>query len=418
MADQRTFVIVGGGLAGAKAAETLRERGFAGRIALLGEEPVRPYERPPLSKDWLRGDEGEHGPWVHDEAWYGAHDVDLRMGARAVSVDAAGRSLELASGETIGWDALLLATGAAPVVPPIPGAGLAGVHVLRTIADAARLRDAIAAGTRLAIVGAGWIGSEVAASARQLGAEVALVEQAAVPLERVLGREVGEVYARLHAEHGVRLCTGVGVTRIEGTRAVEAVVLEDGERIPADLVLLAVGVRPRTELAEAAGLAVDDGVLVDEALRAGAPGVYAAGDVANAWHPLLGRRLRVEHWANAKNQGIAVAAAMLGDAVRYDRVPYFYSDQYDLGMEYSGHAVDWDEVVFRGDVERREFVAFWLRGGRVLAGMNANVWDVTEPIQALVRSGAVIDRARLVDPAVPLEALAAEAGAAGPEAAH
>jgi len=410
MVDQRTFVIVGGGLAGAMAAQTLRDQAFDGRIVLLCEEPVRPYERPPLSKDWLRGDEGE-GPWVHDEDWYAAHDVELRLGAEVGALDVTVRTVTLAAGETIGWDAVLLATGAAPVVPPIPGVDRGGVHVLRTIADAGRLRAAITPGVRVAVVGAGWIGSEVAASARQIGAEVTLIEQAAVPLERVLGAEVGAVYAALHADHGVHMRMSARVERIDGAEAAEAVVLADGEQVPADVVVVAVGVRPRVAFAQAAGLAVDDGVLVDEGLRASAPGVYAAGDVANAWHPLLGRRVRVEHWANAKNQGIAAARSMLGEAVSYDRLPYFYSDQYDLGMEYSGHAARWDEVVFRGDVAARAFVVFWLDGGRVVAGMNANVWDVVEPIQALVRSGRPVDPARLEDGPMSLEDLAAQAGA-------
>jgi 3-phenylpropionate/trans-cinnamate dioxygenase ferredoxin reductase subunit len=257
------------------------------------------------------------------------------------------------------------------------------------------------------VVGAGWIGSEVAASARQMGAEVALVEVTAVPLERVLGPEVGAVYRDVHAEHGVELRLGVGVDRFVGGTAVEGVKLADGTTVDGDLVVVGVGVAPRTELAEAAGVKVGNGVEVDEHLRASIPGIYAAGDVANAWHPLFEERIRVEHWANALNQGPAAARSVLGRAEPYDRVPYFYSDQYDLSMEYTGYAPRWDRVVFRGEPAKGEFIAFWLGSdGRVLAGMNANVWDVVEPMQALIRSKRPFEVGRLADPHIPLESLA------------
>jgi 3-phenylpropionate/trans-cinnamate dioxygenase ferredoxin reductase subunit len=393
--DDRTFVIVGAGLAGAKAAETLREEGFEGRVVLIGDEDELPYERPPLSKDYLRGEAPREKAQVHDAAFYESHDVELRTGVRVKAIDPPAGALTLDGGERIGFDALLLATGAEPRRLPLEHA-----RYLRTLRDADALRERIRPGVHVAIVGAGWIGSEVAASARQLGADVSLIEMAEVPLERVLGRRIGEFYRDLHVEHGVRFLGGSGA--------------ESLDEIAADLVLVAVGVTPRTELAELAGLEVENGVRVDAALRSSAPNIFAAGDVASAWHPRRERHLRVEHWANALNQGPAAARSMLGLDVSYDRVPYFFSDQYDVGMEYSGHADASDSLVIRGDLEAREFIAFWLRDGRVVAGMNVNVWDVTDPIQALIRSGARVDVARLSSTDEPLEELAQEAVAHHP----
>lgn len=399
-----TFVIVGAGMAGGKAAETLREEGFDGRIVVVGSEPERPYERPPLSKDYLRGEAERSSVYLQeDPSWYDEHDVQLRTETRVESLDVAGRAVVLAGGERLAYDALLLATGAEPKRPPIPGADLDGVHVLRTLEDSDALRAVLDRGGRLVVVGAGWIGCEVAASARQKGLDVAVVEPQAVPLEGVLGPELGAFYRDVHADHGVALHLGTGVEAIEGGDRAERVRTSDGTELEADAVLLGVGVAPRTALAEGV-LDVDNGILVDAGLRASVAGVFAAGDVANHDHPLLGR-LRVEHWANALEQGPVAARAMLGQDVSYDRVPYFFSDQYDVGMEYAGHSRPGDEVVFRGDPAAREFIAFWRRDGRVTAGMNVNVWDVNEHLQALVRSGATIDPARLCDPDVELEAL-------------
>lgn len=399
-----TFVIVGAGMAGGKAAETLREEGFDGRIVVVGSEPERPYERPPLSKDYLRGEAERSSVYLQeDPSWYDEHDVQLRTETRVESLDVAGRAVVLAGGERVAYDALLLATGAEPKRPPIPGADRDGVHVLRTLQDSDALRAVLDRGGRLVVVGAGWIGCEVAASARQKGLDVAMVEPQAVPLEGVLGPELGAFYRDVHADHGVALHLGTGVEAIEGGDRAERVRTSDGTVLEADAVLLGVGVAPRTALAEGV-LEVDNGILVDAGLRASVAGVFAAGDVANHDHPLLGR-LRVEHWANALEQGPVAARAMLGRDVSYDRVPYFFSDQYDVGMEYAGHSRPGDEVVFRGDPATREFIAFWRRDGRVTAGMNVNVWDVNEHLQALVRSGATIDPARLCDPDVELEAL-------------
>jgi 3-phenylpropionate/trans-cinnamate dioxygenase ferredoxin reductase component len=399
-----TFVIVGAGMAGGKAVETLREEGFDGRVVLLGAEPERPYERPPLSKDYVRGESERNGAYLQEDAgWYEEHDVELRVSSTVESLDLGERAVVLADGESIGYDALLLATGAEPKRPAIPGIDLEGVHVLRTLQDSDALRAVLERGGRLVVVGAGWIGCEVAASARQRGMEVAVVEPQAVPLEGVLGPELGAFYRDVHAEHGVALHLGTGVEAIEGTGRAEQVRAADGTTLEADAVLIGVGVAPRTKLADGV-LDVDNGILVDAGLRASAEDVFAAGDVANHHHPLFGR-LRVEHWANALEQGPAAARAMLGQDVTYDRVPYFFSDQYDVGMEYAGHSRPGDELVIRGDLAGREFIAFWLRDGRVAAGMNVNVWDVNEHIQELVRAGATVDSARLRDPDVSLERL-------------
>ena len=400
-----TFVIVGAGMAGGKAVETLREEGFDGRVVLLGAEAERPYERPPLSKDYLRGEAERGTVYLQEDAgWYEEHAVELRTATTVESLDVAARAVVLAGGERIDYDALLLATGAEPKRPPIPGADLDGVHVLRTLEDSDGLRAVLDAGGRLVVVGGGWIGCEVAASARQRGMDVALVEPQSVPLEGVLGPELGAFYRDVHADHGVALHLGSGVDAIEGDGRAERVRTSDGSVLDADAVVIGVGVAPRTRLAEGV-LDVENGILVDASLRASADGVFAAGDIANHDHPLLGR-LRVEHWANALEQGPSAARAMLGQDAVYDRVPYFFSDQYDVGMEYAGHSRPGDDVVFRGDLAGREFIAFWLRDGRVTAGMNVNVWDVNEHLQALVRSGATVDPARVSDPDVPLDELA------------
>jgi 3-phenylpropionate/trans-cinnamate dioxygenase ferredoxin reductase subunit len=401
-----TFAIVGAGMAGAKAAETLRAEGFDGRLVLLGEEAERPYERPPLSKTYLRGQSDRDSLYVHDAGFYDANDIELRTSARVGRIDAAGRQLHLDSGERLGYERLLLATGAAPRRLRLPGADLDGVHYLRSRADSDRLAAAVRGAERVVVVGTGWIGSEVAASVRQLGRDVTLVGPDAAPLIRVLGPELGGFYRALHAEHGVRLALGTGVEAFRGDGRVEAVVTGDGRTLPCDLVLVGIGVAPRTELAKAAGLEVGDGVTVDDRLETSVPGVFAAGDVAGAWHPLLRTRLRVEHWANALHQGPAAARNMLGKSTAYERFPYFFSDQYDVGMEYSGLATADDRVVIRGDLAAREFIAFWVRGKRVVAGMNVNVWDVVQPIQALIRGGGEVDLDRLADPGTPIEELA------------
>ncbi len=397
------FVIVGASLAGAKAAETLRKEGFAGRVTLIGDELHRPYERPPLSKGYLLGSAERESVFVHPATWYAEHDVDLRLGTRATAVDARGHEVHLADGDPLRYAALLLATGSEPVRLTIPGADLDGVRYLRRLEDSEALKAAFAEVGRVVVIGGGWIGLEVAAAARTAGLAVTVLEAAALPLLRVLGPEVARVFADLHREHGVDLRCGVHVERILGAGGrVTGVELGGGEVVGADLVVVGVGIRPNTALAQGAGLAVENGVLVDAHLRTSDPDVYAAGDVANAFHPFLERRLRVEHWANAMRQGPVAARSMLGQDATYARLPYFFTDQYDLGMEYNGYAGAEDRVVLRGDVAGREFIAFWLAEGRVLAGMGVNIWDTTADVTKLITSRREVDLGRLANPDVPL----------------
>jgi 3-phenylpropionate/trans-cinnamate dioxygenase ferredoxin reductase subunit len=409
MNSDQTHVIVGASLAGAKAAETLRDEGFDGRVVLVGTEEERPYERPPLSKDYLRGEVGREKVYVHDESFYAEHDIELRLGRTVESLDTSTSELALDDGERLRYDRLLLSTGAEPRRLSIPGAELDGVLYLRSVQDSDVLRERLERGGAVVVVGAGWIGAEVAASARQRGLEVTVLDPVGVPLERVLGAEVGAIYRDIHTDHGTEMLMGTGVEAFEGDKAVERVRTSDGRELECDFVVVGVGVEPRTQLATQAGLAVDNGISVDKHLQTSVPGVFAAGDAANAHHPFYGEQIRVEHWANALNQGPAAARNMLDRTVAYDRLPYFFSDQYDVGMEYSGFARTWDRVVFRGDPSTREFVAFWLVEDRVVAGMNLNVWDITDSIQRLIRERVPVDERRLADPDVSLDELAAAA---------
>jgi 3-phenylpropionate/trans-cinnamate dioxygenase ferredoxin reductase component len=409
MSDRKRFVIVGAGLAGAKAAETLREEGFDGELVLIGDEAERPYERPPLSKEYLRGEVADK-PYVHPDAFYGEHQIELLTSTRVTGIDLGVSELLLEGDRHLGYDRLLLATGSVPRRLHVPGADLDGIHYLRTVGDSELIGERIERGQRLVVVGSGWIGAEIAASARQKGCEVTMIEMASLPLEGVLGPELGRIYLDLHRDHGVEFLPETTVERFEGTGSVERVLTRDGAVLDTEFVVVGIGIAPRTGLAETAGLRIDNGVIVDEALESNLPGVFAAGDVANAWHPFYGRRLRVEHWANALNQGPAAARSMLGQDVSYDEIPYFFSDQYDAGMEYSGHAAEWDEVVFRGDVAAREFIAFWLRDERLVAGLNMNVWDVSDPIRELIRSRRPLDAGELSDPDTPLSELVEKVG--------
>jgi 3-phenylpropionate/trans-cinnamate dioxygenase ferredoxin reductase subunit len=413
MATDETYVIVGASLGGAKGAEALRAAGYEGRIVLLGAETELPYERPPLSKGYLQGKAERDTIYVHPRPWYAEAGIDLRLGVTAARVDRAGHEVVLADGSRIGYTKLLLTTGSAPRRLEVPGADLDGILYLRSVGDSDRIKALLAATGRIVVIGAGWIGLEVTAAAREAGVDVTVLEAAELPLLRVLGSEVARVFAALHAEHGVDLRFGVHVAEITGSdHRADGVLLSDGSHIQADAVIVGVGITPNTGLAEAAGLDVGNGIRVGAQLRTSDPDIYAAGDVASAFHPLLGKHIRVEHWANALNQPQAAARAMAGEQVSYDRVPYFFSDQYDLGMEYSGYVEPGEhaEVVFRGDVDRREFIAFWLGSdSRVLAGMNVNVWDATETIQALVRARQPVAKTALADPGTALESLVPDA---------
>jgi 3-phenylpropionate/trans-cinnamate dioxygenase ferredoxin reductase component len=399
------IVIVGAGLAAARAVEALRKDGYEGSITILGDEPERPYLRPPLSKEYLRGETDREQVYVHGPTYYSEHRIDLRSGTVVRAIEPSSREVVLEGEERVAFDRLLLATGARPRMLPVPGADLPGVITLRTLADADAIHAAAIDAERIVVIGAGWIGSEVAASLRMLGRTVVLMAPEVVPLERVLGPEIGGVYRDVHLQHGVDWRPGTTVGRLVGTDRVQGVETSAGERIAADLVVIGVGVQPRTELAVAAGIAVGDGIEVSATLETSVPGIFAAGDVASAWHPFYDRRLRSEHWANAKFQGSAAGRSMLGATDPFDRIPYFYSDQYDVGMEYTGHASASDRLVVRGSLADRQFVAFWLADGRVVAGMNVNVWDVAKPIEQLIRSRAVVDPNALIDPSVAIDEL-------------
>jgi NAD(P)H-nitrite reductase len=410
MSENEVFTIIGGGLAGATAAETLRSEGFLGRIRLFAGEAHAPYIRPPLSKEYLKGDAERDSIFVQKPEWYGEHRVELQQGVSVQSIDVDARTITLADGRSEGYDRLLLATGAVPRHLPLEGANLDGVHYLRTVEDSERLRGEIAAGgRRVVIIGSGWIGLEVASAARGYGNDVTVIGREALPLDNVLGAELGAVFAALHTDNGVRLIGAANTRSIEGEDGhVTAVVTETetigAETIGADVVVIGAGAIPAVELAKSAGLTVDNGIIADESLRTDVPEIFVAGDVANAYHPVAGAHLRNEHWANAIAQGKAAAKSMLGQSVVFDEIPYFYTDQFDLGMEYSGYPTLTGDatVVFRGDVEKREFIAFWVAGGRVVAGMNVNIWDVNDDVQALIRSGRTVDVARLSDAQVPL----------------
>jgi 3-phenylpropionate/trans-cinnamate dioxygenase ferredoxin reductase subunit len=365
----RTFVVVGAGMAGGAAVQSLRQEGFDGRIVLVGDETHVPYERPPLSKEYLRGEQGRDALPLHGEDWYREQDVDLRLGTWVESLDPSGPAVELADEERIDADAVLLATGGRP--RRMPGQPSERVLELRTVEDADRIRDVIRGG-RLVVVGAGFIGAEVAASARTLGVEVTVLERNAVPLNRAIGEQMGRLYGDIHREHGVDLRTGAVVEGIEETAGGVVVRLGDGEAVEAVAVLVGVGIQPNVELAETAGLEVDNGVLVDEACRTSAPGVFACGDVANHQHPVFGRRIRVEHFDNALKMGTHVARSMMGSAEPFTDPHWFWSDQYDVNLQYGGFAYEWDDVVVRGSLDDRDFVAFYLKDGVVLAALGLN----------------------------------------------
>ncbi|MBE1583269.1 NAD(P)/FAD-dependent oxidoreductase [Nonomuraea angiospora] len=398
-----TFVIAGGGLAAAKAAEALREEGFDGAIVLVGREPHLPYERPPLSKTYLQSGGEREKIFVHDAGWYRAHAVDLRTGVTVTDLDRAAHQVTLSDGERLRYDKLLLATGARPRRLTVPGHDRDHVLYLRTVDDSDRLRATLSGAGRIVVVGAGWIGLETAAAARAAGVEVTVVEQERQPLLGVLGPEIGAVFAGLHREQGVDLRLGARVAAVTET----GVRLADGTHLDADAVVVGIGAVPETDLAAAAGLAVDNGVTTTADLRTSDPDIFAAGDVANAYHPRLGGHLRVEHWANALNQPAVAARSMLGRRAAYDELPYFYTDQYDLGMEYVGHVPPGHahDVVIRGDLAKREFLAFWLRDDTVIAAMNVDIWDQTDELKALVQAASPLDRAALADPATPLDRL-------------
>ena len=407
-------VIVGAGLAGAKVAESLRGWGFDGQVLLVGEEAHRPYERPALSKSYLRGRSGFEGTAVHREDFYATHDVELLVSTRVDSIDIASRTARLVRGGALGWDHLVLTSGGRPRRIGVPGANLDGVFYLRTLEDADAIRTAAGRGRRVVVVGAGWIGTEVAASLQRTGSEVALAYRSAVPFERTLGAEIGSVVASLHASYGVELYPHSSPIAFKGSGHVEAVELQDGTLIEADLVVVGVGVDPASELAEAAGIAIDDGVVTDSRLRTTAPGVFAAGDVAAIAHPRFGERVRSWHWWSALTQPPTIAANIVGVPAVYDWLPTFTSKQYDLMLEHTGYPPPEASILFRGDPAEGRFVAFWIHDGKVVAGLTAGIAGLAHHIRALVTADRPVDPALLADPDVDLAAVSAPLNQAPP----
>jgi 3-phenylpropionate/trans-cinnamate dioxygenase ferredoxin reductase component len=401
MAEPQRIVVLGTGLAGASAAGELRNRGYSGDVVLIGKDPHRPYELPPLSKGILLGDTDDPD-WVHDEDFYAKHDIELRLATKIAEIQLGEHVVLDEAGNRYPYDRLLLATGSRPRSISVPGAELAGLRTLRSLDDSRALRAEFTPGARVVIIGAGWIGCEVAAAARKHECEVTVVERLALPLHPILGDTVSAVFRDLHAEHGVDWRLGVGLAGFTGDgERVTGVRLEDGTELAADVVLVAIGAVPRVELAHAAGLELSDavpggGVNVDAGLRTSDPDVFAAGDIAAHFHPIYERRLRVEHWANAKDQGTHVAGNLIGGIEPYTKSPYFFSDQYDLGMEVRGLANPFrDELVVRGDLAAREFIAFWLRNGVVAAAMNVNMWEDGDALQSLVDGRARVEPKQL-----------------------
>lgn len=397
------IVIIGGGPAAAKAAAALRENGHDGVLTVVGDEDRAPYERPPLSKDVLLGEGTVDDAAVHPADWYAEHDVRLVTGVRAERLDVDAHRVHLSDGQVLTYDKAVLATGARPAVPDAI-AGAADAFFLRNADDAEKLVAAFADASSVVVVGGGWIGLEAAAAARHHDLETTVVLREDVPLETVMGERIGRYFADVHTSHGVTLRPG---ERVDAVTA-RTVKLGGGEVLEADVVLLAVGATPNVELAEEAGLLVDGGVVTDEHFATSHPDVYAVGDVSSTLHTGHGEALRVEHWDDAVRQGEAVAKVLLGEDVAYDWAPYFFTDQYDLGMEYVGHASGDDDVVVRGELDDGagdgEFIVFWLRDGVVTAAMNVNIWDVQDDLRALV--GKQVDPARLADPSVELAGLA------------
>lgn len=407
MAD---VVIAGGGLGAASTAESLREQGFEGSIVIVAAEDHLPYDRPPLSKEFLGGEMSAEDLTLHDQAWYDDKQITVRRGVSVTGVDAAARTVTLRGDseqvESLDYSTLVLATGSEPRRLELPGADLDGILSLRSVEDSVTIKDKLAGadGTSLVVVGGGWIGLEVGAHFRTAGAKVTVLEAGDQPLQGALGPKLGEWFAEFHRDHGVVVRTGAEVAGFVGEDGeVSGVELAGGEVVPADLVLVGVGAAPRIALAEDAGVAVDNGIVVDEFGRTSDEHIYATGDIANYPDAVLGR-LRVEHWAQALNHPKAVAAGIVGKDEPYDKAPFFYSDQFDLGMEYAGHAAPDDELVVRGSLDDGEYIAFWVREGHVTAGMNVNVWDVTDEIQRLIQQRVEVDE-RLADPKVPLDEL-------------
>jgi 3-phenylpropionate/trans-cinnamate dioxygenase ferredoxin reductase subunit len=401
-----TVAIVGASLAGSSAAATLREEGFDGRVVLIGAEPQLPYDRPPLSKNYLRGVTPFEKTLLRPADFYRERAIEMRLGTTVTRVDAEKRTLALHDGERLDFDQLLIATGGKNRRFPIPGIDLPGVYDLRTVADADRIREAMARGGRAVVVGLGFIGAEVAAAMRQSGLDVVAIEPFKTPLYRALGEEIGRVVEGLHRDNGVEMILDDAVTAFEGAGKVERVVTRNGRRIDCSLAVFGLGIEPATELVAGTPVRVDNGIVVDDQCRTNVPGIFAAGDVANHYHPVCGRQMRVEHWQNGVKQGAAAARSMLGRGQTYDEVHWFWSDQFDANIQYAGFHAAWDRIVVRGSLESRKFLAFYLTGGRVESVVAINQGRDMRRTFPIIKARAAIDPASLADPNVDLRTLA------------
>jgi 3-phenylpropionate/trans-cinnamate dioxygenase ferredoxin reductase component len=400
------FAVVGASLAGGIAAVTLREEGFEGRVVLIGEEPQPPYERPPLSKEYLRGEQPFEEALVRPSDFYASNDIETHFGTRATRVDPVEKAVELEGGERVRYDKVLIATGSRNRRFPIPGLDLEGVYDLRTVEDCDRIRKEIATARRAAVVGMGFIGSEIAASLRQLDIEVVVVEGGKVPLHRVLGEDIGRVMEGIHRDHGVEMIFGDHVTGFEGSGRVERVTTKGGRAIECDFAVVGVGVEPVTDVVNGSGIEVDNGILVDEYCRTNVDGVFAAGDVTNHYHPTFRQRMRVEHWHNALKQGTAAARNMMGIASVYDEIHWFWSDQYDYNLQYAGFHRDWDDLIVRGSLAERDFIAFYLKDGLLTAAVGMDRGRDVRRAMQLIKARASIDPKQLGDDDLDLRVLA------------
>ena len=406
MAQNETYVIVGAGIAGGTAAETLRKQGFDGEVHLVGAEPHRPYDRPPLSKEFLSGAKEESKLFFKTEDFYAEQSIELHLGTEAASLDPSSNTVTLSNGESLHYDKLLLATGSQVKRLPIPGSNLDGVHYLRNIEDSKAIAQSMKDAGKVVVVGAGFIGSEVAAVCKTAGLEVTVLEIQSQPMAHILGTEMGAIYANLHTSRGIDLRLGEGISEIRGQTRAQQVITDKGNAIDCDLVVIGVGIAPDTSLAEAAGLDVERGILIDEHCRTSDPNIFAAGDVANWFHPGLGHRLRVEHWDNALNQGAAAAKSMLGNPETYAPVLYFWSDQYDLNIQYLGHATEWDDIAVRGDPAEEKFSAFYLKDGSVHGALIVNNFRDIRPTRTLIGQKTPVDANSLSDTSTNLKQLA------------
>lgn len=399
------MVIIGANLAGGVAAITLRDEGFNGRVILIGAEPYPPYERPPLSKKYLQGEKSLAEITLRPAEFYAEQKIETRFGVRARRVDPQAKVVELETGERIPYDKVLIATGVRNRKLPVSGANLPGIYSLRDVADTDAIRQESIAGRKAVLVGMGFIGSEVAATLRQLGVEVAVVEPLKLPLAHILGEEIGRVFESFHREHGVEMYFEELVTGFEGDGRVQRVITKSGRQLGCDFVVVGVGVEPVTDVVEGTGIKLDNGIVVDEYCQTNVEDIYAAGDVARHYHPLIGRHIRVEHYQNAISQAMTAARNMLGQQQAYSEVHWFWSDQFEYNIQYAGFHGEWDQLVVRGSLEERNFIGFYLKGQCIGAAVAINRPKDVRLTMPLIQAKTQVDINRLADEAVKLRSL-------------